>query len=77
MKRSPPALDQLFATQIQVLATTLRPKTVKCYRAGAFHFLAYLHASFPRLHKLSQLRRDPHLLGWFRSPLPAISPAAH
>jgi site-specific recombinase XerD len=67
MKRSPPALDQLLATQIQVLATTLRPKTVKCYRAGAFHFLAYLHASFPRLHKLSQLRRDPHLLGWFRS----------
>src|SRR6516164_7176918 len=30
-------------------------------------FLAYLHANFPRLHKTSQLRRDPHLLGWFRS----------
>ncbi len=66
MKRSQPALDQLFATQIQVLATTLRPKTVKCYRYCARNFLAYLHTTFPRLHKLSQLRRDPHLLGWFR-----------
>jgi site-specific recombinase XerD len=67
MKRSHPALDQLFANQIQVLATTLRPKSVQCYRAGARNFLAYLHTNFPRVHKLSQLRRDPHLLGWFRS----------
>jgi hypothetical protein len=29
-------------------------------------FLAYLGAAFPRLRRLSQLRRDPHLLGWFR-----------
>jgi integrase len=29
-------------------------------------FLAYLHDAFPRVHNLSQLRRDPHLLGWFR-----------
>jgi site-specific recombinase XerD len=66
MKRSQPALDQLLATQIQVLATTLRPKTVLCYRSAAHNFLAYLHTTFPRLHKLSQLRRNPHLLGWFR-----------
>jgi hypothetical protein len=39
---------------------------VKCYRYCARNFLAYLHTTFPRLHKLSQLRRDPHLLGWFR-----------
>jgi len=67
MKRSPPALDELFTIQIEVLATTLRPKTVKCYRAGARNFLAFLHTNFPAVHKLSQLRRDPHLLGWFRS----------
>jgi len=66
MKRSPPALDKLFATQIQVLATTLRPKSVKCYRYCAYNFLRYLHTNFPRVHKLSQLRRDPHLLSWFR-----------
>jgi hypothetical protein len=35
---------------------------VRCYRYCAHNFLAYLHTTFPRLHKLSQLRRDPHLL---------------
>jgi site-specific recombinase XerD len=49
-----------------MLITTRRPKTVKCYRYCARNFLAYLHTSFPHLHKLSQLRRDPHLLAWFR-----------
>ena len=66
MKRSQPTLDQLFEKQIQILATTLRPRTVQQYRSWVRGFLAYLHASFPHLHKLSQLRRDPHLLGWFR-----------
>lgn len=66
MKRSQPTLEQLFEGPIQVLATTLQPQTVKQYRACVRSFLAYLHARFPHLHKLSQLRRDPHLLGWFR-----------
>ena len=66
MRRSQPTLEQLFEGPIQVLATTLQPQTVKQYRACARSFLAYLHARFPHLRKLSQLRRDPHLLGWFR-----------
>ena len=66
MKRSQPSLDELFEAQIQTLATTLQPQTVKQYRACARNFLAYLHARFPHLRKLSQLRRNPHLLGWFR-----------
>ena len=66
MKRSQPTLDQLFEAPIQNLATTLRPQTVKQYRACVRSFLTYLHARFPHLRKLSQLRRDPHLLGWFR-----------
>ena len=66
MKRPQPALDEIFATQIRVLATTLRPHTVLCYRGAARNFLAYLHTTFPRLHKLSELRRNPHLLGGFR-----------
>ena len=66
MKPSQPTLDELFEAQIQILATTLQPATVKQYRACARNFLAYLHARFPHLRKLSQLRRDPHLLGWFR-----------
>lgn len=67
MKPSQPNLDQLFEAEIQILATTLQLPTVKQYRACARNFLTYLHARFPHLRKLSQLRRDPHLLGWFRS----------
>jgi len=66
MKPSQPTLDELFEAQFHILATTLQPQTVKQYRACARSFLAYLHAKFPHLRKLSQLRRDPHLLGWFR-----------
>jgi len=66
MKRSRRNMDKIVEAQIQVLTTTRRPKTVRCYRYCAHHFLAYLHTTFPRLHKLSQLRRDPHLLAWFR-----------
>ncbi|MGA7924671.1 MAG: site-specific integrase [Candidatus Sulfotelmatobacter sp.] len=66
MKRSRPSMDKILEAQIQVLATTSRPGTVRCYRYCAHNFLAYLHTTFPRLHKLSQLRRDPHLLAWFR-----------
>jgi hypothetical protein len=66
MKRSRPSMDKILEAQIQVLATTRRPKTVRCYRYCAHNFLAYLNTTFPRLHKLSQLRRDPHLLAWFR-----------
>ena len=66
MKRSRPSMDKILEAQVQMLATTRRPKTVKCYRYCAHNFLAYLHTSFPTLHTLSQLRRDPHLLAWFR-----------
>jgi len=62
-----PSLEQIFETQIQKLALTLRPDTVDLYRTVVRRFVAYLRASFPELRRLSQLRRDPHLLGWFRS----------
>jgi site-specific recombinase XerD len=59
-------LDQIFQTQIQTLGLTLRPSTVDYYRSTARCFLTYLRAAFPQVHQLSQLRRDPHLLSWFR-----------
>lgn len=58
-------LEQIFDAHIRVLATTLRPNTVALYRYAPRHFLTYLHAVFPQVRKLSQLRRDPHLLGCF------------
>jgi site-specific recombinase XerD len=66
VKQSRSDLDTILEAQVQRLATTLRPRTVQEYRSCALGFLAYLHAHFPHVRKLSQLRRDPHLLGWFR-----------
>jgi site-specific recombinase XerD len=56
----------LLDLRVQTLATTLRPGTTRRYRGVARHFLAYLQSEFPDLSALSHLRRDPHLLGWFR-----------
>ena len=60
-----PSLEDIFQAHIQTLAPTLRPGTVDQYRCVARRFLTYLHTAFPRLHRVSQLRRDPHLPGWF------------
>jgi len=64
MSPSHSPLEEIFAAHIQTLALTLRPTTVSEYRHVARGFLDYLRGSFPQLRRLSQLRRDPHLLGW-------------
>jgi site-specific recombinase XerD len=66
MSQSAGSLEQIFETHIQTLALTLRHDTVTNYRCVARRFLCYLHSAFPQVRRLSQLRRDPHLLGWFR-----------
>lgn len=65
MSQSSGSLEQIFQTHIQTLALTLRRDTVTNYRCVARRFLCYLQAAFPQVRRLSQLRRDPHLLGWF------------
>ena len=67
MTRGRTNLDQIFERQIRTLALTLRPSTIDQYRCTARRFLTYLDTAFPRLRWPSQLRRDPHLLGYFRS----------
>jgi site-specific recombinase XerD len=59
-------LEQIFEAQVQTLALTLQPFTVVKYEYVARHFVGYLRATFPELRRLSQLRRAPHMLGWFR-----------
>jgi site-specific recombinase XerD len=59
-------LEQIFEKQVQTLALTLQHATVKNYRCIARRFVGYLHGAFPQIRHLSQLRRDPHMLGWFR-----------
>ena len=67
MKRSPTPLEQIFEAQIQALTLTLRPSTVVQYQSTVRCFLSYLRTAFPQVRRPSQLHRDPHLLGWFRS----------
>jgi site-specific recombinase XerD len=62
----PSVFREIFDARIQSLAITLRSGTIQHYRTTAHHFLTYLQTEFPQLRELSELRRDPHLLGWFR-----------
>lgn len=66
-KRARRNLQQCLDDDIQNLATVLRPSTIRLYRDAAKSFLSYLHAHWPNVHRPSQLRRDPHILGWLRS----------
>src|SRR5260370_23346181 len=54
-------LEEIFDACIQNLASPHR-----AYRAAVHRFLAYLQTDFPQVLQLSELRRDPHLLGWLR-----------
>jgi len=65
MSRSRGSLEQIFQAHIRTLALTLRRDTVTNYRCVARRFLGYLQAAFPQVRRLAQLRRDPHLPGWF------------
>ncbi len=66
MKQSRQSLQQVFQTQVEILSLTLQPFTVVKYQYVARYFVGYLRAEFPEVCRLSQLRRDPHMLGWFR-----------
>jgi len=59
-------LEQIFEKQVQTLSLTLRPFTVVKYQYVARYFVGYLRETFPEVRRLSHLRRDPHMLGWFR-----------
>jgi hypothetical protein len=66
MKQSRHTLEQVFQTQVHNLSLTLQPFTIVKYQYVARYFVAYLRAEFPEICRLSQLRRDPHMLGFFR-----------
>ena len=61
-----PVFAEIFEARIHTLAITLRTETVQNYRTAARRFLDYLQTDFPHLASLSDLCRDPHLLGWFQ-----------
>jgi site-specific recombinase XerD len=60
-------LSAIFHAHVRQLATVLRPGTVILYKTFVNKFLSYLETAHPGVRTLSQLRRDPHMLGWLRS----------
>jgi integrase/recombinase XerD len=60
------AIQQVFDSQLRVLETVLTPSSMRQYRSRLNRFLSYLETIHPEIRRLSQLRRDPHMIGWLR-----------
>jgi site-specific recombinase XerD len=73
-------LADVFWRAVDSIAASLSPDTVRSYRAVTRSFLRYLGADHREIFSLTQLRRDPHILGWLahlRSQSPPIVLATH
>jgi site-specific recombinase XerD len=64
MKHPPHPLEEALTARVRLLATTLRPSTLRHYEHTAALFMAWLRESFPEVRRADRLRRDPHVLGW-------------
>ncbi len=65
--RRPPLqhpLAPVFAHAIESLCTALTPSSKRNYDIVVRSFLVYLGTKHPKITRLEQLRRDPHILGW-------------
>ena len=58
-------LVEPFQRAIDSLTVALSPESVRQYRAVVRSFLIHLGEQHPSVDSLDQLRRDPHILGWF------------
>ena len=81
--RRPPLQHPLadsFDRAVASLGAALHPETTRHYRGTVRDFLSYLGATYPKVNSLTQLRRDPHILGWMsrrRSQTPALTTASY
>ena len=57
-------LAPLFAHTVESLCTALTPSSKRNYNIVVRSFLVYLGAEYPKITRLEQLHRDPHILGW-------------
>jgi integrase len=64
MRTPPHPLEEALRARVRLLATTLRPPTVLQYEHTVRLFMAFLRQEFPQVRRASDLRRDPHILGW-------------
>lgn len=64
MKHPASPLERALQSRVRLLATTMRPATVRGYEHTVRRFTVYLRGAFPAVRRLSDIRRDPHILGW-------------
>jgi site-specific recombinase XerD len=57
-------IEQIFDSYLQTLAVNRRPGTLGQYQSTFRGFLNFLTSHYPEVRRLSQLRRDPHIIGW-------------
>ena len=73
-------VDHPLATQLRRAVESLTAARVwdsaRHYHGTARDFLIYLGEDHPAVRSLDQLRRDPHILGWF-AHLRSLAPAAY
>ena len=65
--RRPPLLHPMapiFAHAVESLCTALTPSSKRNYDIVVRNFLVYVGTKHPKITRLEQLRRDPHILGW-------------
>lgn len=65
-----------FRRAVESLTAAQAPDSARQYRGTARDFLIYLGEDHPAIRSLDQLRRDPHILGWF-THLRSLAPAAY
>ena len=73
-------LAHQFQRAVESLTAALSPDSSRQYRGAARHFLIFLGEDYPAVCSLDQLRRDPHILGWFanlRSHTPPLAQAVY
>jgi len=73
-------LAHQFQRAVESLTAALTPDSVRQYRGATRHFLLYLGEDHPAVCSLTQLHRDPHILGWFahlRSHTPPLAAAVY
>lgn len=54
----------IFAHAVESLCTALAPSSKRNYDIVVRNFLVYVGTKDPKITRLEQLRRDPHILGW-------------
>ncbi len=57
-------LAPLMRRAVDSFCAALSPDTTRHYHGTVRNFLTYLGAHHPKVKRLDQLRRDPHILGW-------------